>query len=122
MKLLTEVYEISELNRLRLLFETSGVVIHVGNEDSARTFGFLHPVGKYAIYVVYDEQYKDALMLMENENHVVENPLDMDVYKKHLEENKAAALSLLLKKTIFTGVIIVLFVVGILWLLAKLNT
>ena len=121
MKLLTEVFDISELNRLRLLLETSGVLIHIGNEDSARNFGFLHPVGKYAIHVVYDEQYNDALKLMEDENHVVENPLDVGVYKKHIEENSAEALSQLLKKTIFTGTIIALLVVCTIWFLMVLT-
>ena len=117
MKLLTEVFDISELNRLRLLLETSGILIHVGNEDSARNFGFLHPVGKYAIHVVYDEQYSDALKLMENEDHVVENPVDVGAYKKHLEENNAAALSGLLKKIIFAGIIVAILVVGLVWLM-----
>jgi len=121
MKLLTEVTDLSELNRLRLLFEMSGVLIYVGNEDSARNFGFLHPVGKYAIHVVYDEQYQDALMLLQDENHIVENPIDVEAYKAHIEKNTSASVSQLMRKILLSGILFVMFAFAIVWLLVELT-
>ena len=122
MKFLTEVADISELNRLRLLFEMNGVLIYTGNEDTARNYSFLHPAGKYAIYVVYEEQHKDATMLMENEEHIVENQVDLEAYKEHIKENNSATISHILRKTAITGIIVLLLVAGLIWLVLARNT
>jgi len=52
--------------------------------------------------VVYEQQHKDAVMLMENENHVVEHPMDVDEYNKYVETNYELALTRLLKNSILT--------------------
>ena len=118
MKLLTEVADITEFHRLKLLLESRGILIHVGNEDSARNFGYFHPVGKYAIHVVYEEQFPDALKLMEDEDHIVESPLDIEKIHRDIHENQLAANSRLLKASIVTFIILA----GILWILAALTT
>lgn len=87
MKLLTELHDLAEQQRIKLLMESNGILIHIANEDTARNLGFLHPAGKYAIHVVYDEQYEDAVKLMNNENHVVKKPVDIEEYKKALQSN-----------------------------------
>ena len=111
MKFITEVSDMNEFMRLRLLLETSGILIHVGNEDTARNYSFFHPVGKYAIHVIYDEQYNDAMNLLEDESHVVEHPMDVDEYKQHIERAKSDSLSDLLKYTIITCIVIALLLV-----------
>jgi len=88
MVLLTEVAEIEEYYRIKSLFEMKGVPIHTGNEDTARNFGVFHPVGKYAIHVLFEEQLDDARALLVDENHIIENPVDLSLYQEHKEANE----------------------------------
>ena len=122
MKLLTEVSDITEFYRLKLLLESNGILIHVGNEDTARNFGFFHPVGKYAIHVVYEEQLDDAIKLMEDENHIVVSPLDIEEIKNEIQENQSAANTRLLNIVLKAAVVTIIAVACLLWMKAVLNT
>jgi len=97
MILLTEVAEIEEYYRLKSLFEMKGIPIHTGNEDTARNFGVFHPVGKYAIHVLFEEQIEDARALLLNENHDIENPIDLTLYQEHIEASTYKTKSMILK-------------------------
>jgi len=119
MKFITEVSDINEFIRLKLLLEKNGVLIHIGNEDTARNYSFFHPVGKYAIHVIFDEQYNDAINLMEDENYVVEHPMDVDAYKQHIERAKDGSLSDLLLYAIVTCIVISILLVVFLWVTSK---
>ena len=91
MKLLTETADTEEYFRIKLLFEQKGIAAHFANEDSARNFGFLHPAGRYAIYVVFEEQYEDAKKLLVNDDHHVETTMDLsnsDFASINSDENK----------------------------------
>ena len=74
---MTETADTEEYFRIKLLFEQKGIAAHFANEDSARNFGFLHPAGRYAIYVVFEEQYEDAKKLLVNDDHHVETRMDL---------------------------------------------
>jgi len=97
MILLTEVAEIEEYYRLKSLFEIKGIPIYTGNEDTARNFGVFHPVGKYAIHVMFEEQLNDARALLVDENHIIENPFDISVYQEHKAANEHQAKRTILK-------------------------
>lgn len=88
MILLTEVSSIEEYYRLKLLFANKGVLIHTANEDTARNFGVFHPVGKYAVFVLLEEQLEDAKQLLVNEDHCVANSVDIDAYQAHKKEHQ----------------------------------
>ena len=120
MQLLTEVADLNELNHLRFLFESKGILIYIANEDSARNFSFFHPSGRYAIHVVFDEQFADAQKLLEDENHEVQHPVDVEAYQKHIEESEPAIRSILIKKALFLAVLLVLIIIGVEILLAFL--
>lgn len=111
MILLTELDQIEEYYRIKSLFEMKGILLFTGNEDSARNFGFFHPVGKYAIHILYHEQLADAQALLENENHDVVNPMNVEQYQAHQRETKAQTGRLILK-TLFV-VLLTLFVLTI---------
>ena len=100
MILLTEVAEVEEYYRIKSLFEMKGIPIHTANEDTARNFGVFHPVGKYAIHVLFEEQFDDARALLLNENHEVETAIDLSGYQDHVEahnyQTKATMLKVLL--------------------------
>lgn len=85
MKLLTEVMDLNELTRIRILFESNGIPVFIGNEDAARNMGFILVARKYDVYVLYDEQFHDAQRLLEDESHVVENQVNMDEHRRNME-------------------------------------
>ena len=74
--------------RLRILFESKGIAIHIANEDSARNFGFILPPRKYEVFVVFEEQLEDALALLEDETHEVNNPIDLEDYQAYISEHQ----------------------------------
>jgi len=102
MILLTEVANIEEFHRLRLLFESNGILIYSGNQESARNFGIFHPVGKYAIHVMLEEQFDDAQKLLFDDSHVVLNKVDINEYQQYFEQNK-----ILINKKIITGLLLI---------------
>jgi len=71
----------SELQRLKLLFESNRILIHVGNENTARNYGMYHPSGSYALFTVFDGQYQDAKLLLNDERHLVKKPVDLKKLK-----------------------------------------
>ena len=89
MQLLTEVIDVNELYRLKMLFESNGIAIFISNEDAARNFGFIYPARKYGIFAVYEDQYQDAVALLNDENHVVENPMDLSEHREFIEAQGA---------------------------------
>ncbi len=91
MKLLTEVADINELTRLRILFDSKGIAIHVANEDSARNLGFILPVRKYALFVVFDDQMQDALALLDDETHEVKKTVDLNEYYSYISKHQPEA-------------------------------
>ena len=119
MKLLTQVSDLNELGRLKTLFETRGVLIHVANENTARNLGAISAVTTYALFVVLDEQYSDARMLLADENHVVENTVDIEAYAEHVEQNKSNVLSHMLKYAVIGGIVILSVIYTIVWLLYR---
>jgi len=101
MILLTEIAEIEGYYRLRALLEMKGIVLHVGNENTARNFGVFHPVGRYAIHILFEEQYEDARALLFDENHQVQKPMQVNQFKQLQESNQQHLLWSLLKFLVF---------------------
>jgi len=86
MKLLFESVERSEIDSARLLLESRGIPVFIGNEDSARNFGLVYPARNYALWICIDEQYEDALALLDDINHEVKRPVDIEEYNKSFEQ------------------------------------
>ncbi len=112
MKLITETIDPNELIQLRILFESKGIPIFVSNEDTARNFGFIYPARKYGIFVLYEEQYSDAVRLLEDDSHVVINTIDMDEHRAFMQNQESTSLNKLFKVIMITGIVLlVLFFV-----------
>lgn len=88
MKLLLEESNRNEVDRIRLLLESAGIPIFVGNEDTARNLNFIPLAQKYGIWVLEDSQYECAVSLLSNPDYCVKNPLDVDEYYKLAENNE----------------------------------
>jgi hypothetical protein len=88
LKLLTEIIDVNELYRIKILFESKGVAIFVSNEDSARNMGFTYPARKYGVFVIYEEQFEDAYNLLNDELYEVNNPIDIVKHREQLESEQ----------------------------------
>ncbi len=120
MKLLTEVMEHEELTRIRILFDSKGIPVFIGNEDSARNFGFIYPARKYSIFVIYEEQYQEALSLLDNDTYEVQNPVDPDEHQKLIETNSKNSFNKLFKVITIIGA--VLFISIAILIIISVNT
>ena len=117
MKLLTETTDISELSHVRILLESNGIPVFVGNEDTARNLGYILPLRKYGVFVIYDEQLEDAIKLMGDDSHVVEYQIDMEDFRQHTERSAPNALKKILKATLIVGFFTLVLLYGLVWVM-----
>ena len=116
MQLLTEISDVNELARLRMLFESNGIAIYISNEDSARNFGVILPARKYGIFVVYENQLEDARALLTDENHIVRNPLDIEQYREQLAQLEPATEQKVFKAIIYVFLFLVALITALAWI------
>jgi hypothetical protein len=121
MKLLTQVGDKAQLDGLTLLFESKGIPVFVGNEAAARNMGFLSPGRQHALWVVFDEQYDDALALLADPEHEVENPVDVEEYRRRLEDAEAGARNRIFGMVMLGGVVVVLLAAALLFALSSFS-
>lgn len=121
MKLLTEVLDIDELNRVKILFESKGIPLFIGNEDSARNMGLIIPARKYAVFVLHETQFQDAQRLLHDENHVVENPVDMDEHRESMELIRPQAGEEMVKGVLKVGAIVVAVFAAVVWFMSTID-
>ena len=99
---------------MRLLFESKGVVMHIGNENTAGNYLSYHPAGKNALFVVYEAQYLDAESLLNDPNHVVKNPLDVAEYRSLLSQNSNHDFAKIVK-VLWVAVGVIVIATGLVW-------
>jgi hypothetical protein len=85
MKLLLQTIEQAEIVKIRLLLESRGIPVYIGNEIAARYFGFMYPARLFALWIPLDHQYDDAVALLKDETHEVEKPVDISHYYESIE-------------------------------------
>jgi hypothetical protein len=110
MKLLFEESNRNEVDRIRLLLESAGIPVFIGNEVTARNFNFIALAQKYGIWVMEDSQYECAVSLISNPDYCVKNPLDVNEYHKLAESTEQIDAHSFIWQKIVTP--IVLFVIG----------
>ena len=107
--MLTRDSDLQYLENLKDLLEVNGIPAVIQGRNIARMITS-RMIFEPTLWVYVDEQFDDALELMENPDHVVVNPLDIEKVKSLLPDesqrrnNLNAALRQLL---IFVGFIIV---------------
>jgi len=120
-KLLIQLNTRTEVEKVKYLFESSGVPIEVANENTAAGFGSLAALHQYAVWVVFDEQFEDAKALLNDSNHIVQHPIDMQHYIDTMNKNEAQVRSKLQSKMIVIGVLCILFVVALVAVIANIS-
>lgn len=112
MKLIQKLNDIDEANQLVELFEECGIPSEV-NENELRNRGTHIPEGN-EVWIYINSQYTDALKLMEDNNHIVENPVNITDFYTSIESTKLKAELNQLKNTIIKyGVISIIIVITI---------
>ena len=114
MRLLFEESNRNEVDRIRLLLESNGIPVYIGNEDSARNFNFVALAQKYGVWVVEDHQYDCAKALLDDETYEVKEPVDVEEYHRMARENPVDVYSFVYQKIILPAFIfIVIFMIGL---------
>ncbi len=85
MQILFHTTEKAEALNTKILLELRGIPTFIGSENSGPAFGFI-AANKYTIWVCLDEQYQDAVALLDNPDHEVTTGIDVDEYYKAVEE------------------------------------
>ena len=86
MKLIYQSSQRAEIEATKILLESRGIPVYVSNEDTNRNLSYMSIALKLGIWVVFDDQYNDAIALLEDDTHEVENPRNIEEYYSVLEE------------------------------------
>ncbi|MET0009842.1 MAG: DUF2007 domain-containing protein [Candidatus Thiodiazotropha sp. 6PLUC4] len=118
MKLLTRSNDTEYLNELKARLESNGIPAVVQGEDTARMliprFGF-----QPTLWVYVDEQFQEALQLIDNPDYKVKAPIDLEAFRKiepDESEKRAQLNAALLHLMLYLGGVM-LVVVAIIWAL-----
>ncbi|MES9852197.1 MAG: DUF2007 domain-containing protein [Candidatus Thiodiazotropha sp. L084R] len=118
MKMLTSNSDVHYLNTLKALLESNGIAAVVQGENTARMilprFGF-----QPTLWVYVDEQYQDALQLLDNPDYKVESPIDIEAFKEMEpdEFQQRKQLNAALRHLMLYLGVIMLGVIAIIWML-----
>ena len=122
MKLLFEETDRQEVDRIRILLESRGIPVFIGNEETARNFGFIALSQKYGVWVFEDSQFGCAKKILADETHEVEKPIDVNEYYRLTKEDNAIDIhSFMWKKIVLPLVVFVIFLVAVITVLFYLE-
>jgi len=108
-----DLYEAqSAASRLRAF----GVLAFVSNEHS-RTHSFITDAFSVGLWVVLDTQYSDPMALLDDENHIVENPISEEAMLR-LEAEAKTSINYELKSgslanLLFIPALLILVILGV---------
>lgn len=108
MKLLFQTKSRLDIDKAKLLLESNGIPVFIGNENSSRFLGPLGPAASLGFWVVIDDQTDDAIALLNNENHVVSNPVDVDAYYQQLEKTRSTGMTNIANKIMLVIVVVLI--------------
>jgi len=85
------VYKASTLegaNEIKALLDSAGIPASVSNSGfaSLNLFFIPHSLG---IFIYNSSQYKDAIALINNNNHIVSNPIDTEAFYSSLSNEQS---------------------------------
>ena len=121
MKRLADIGDKAELEGVRLLLESKGIPVFVGNEAGARNMGFLTPGRQQTLWVVFDEQLDDALALMADPEHVVDEPVDIEAYQSQSDHMEAHTRNQVFRMVMLGGLAVVVLVGLLLYVITRLE-
>ena len=105
MQLLSTIYSREEEQRLRTLLEENGIPLVILGESRYSCRG--------SVWTYLNSQYKDAIALLNNPEHVVSNPIDVIEFYNHIELMKQDSSLLLQYALKILGIVAILFTVAV---------
>ena len=86
------VYKASTLegaNEIKALLESSGIPASISNKGfaSLNLFFIPHSLG---IFIYDSSQYQDAIAVLNNQDHIVSNPVDIEAFYNSLNSEQSA--------------------------------
>ena len=79
MKLIHKASTLKEAEEIKMLLENAGIPTSISNKGYAqlRVLFIPHVLG---VFIYNSSQYQDAIALLNNKNHIVRNPIDIDAF------------------------------------------
>lgn len=109
MRLLTLVYDYSIAWKIVSLLNDKGIPTFVKNTRGATGLGS----SRYRIFVCLDEHMEDAQALLQNPDHAVRHPVDVEAFERDTRGIDARQL----KWGVILLAVVVIVIVTLLWLL-----
>ncbi|VAW83068.1 hypothetical protein MNBD_GAMMA12-2873 [hydrothermal vent metagenome] len=78
-----------------MLLESRGIPILVSNEATARILCEASPVSQYGVWAVLNFQYKDAVILLDDDSYEVSNTIEMEDYHAYYCAEKGSSLDIM---------------------------
>ncbi len=76
-----------EINAMKMRLESNGIPVFVGNDHTARNLPHLGGHTKRTLFVYLAEHHDDALSLIQDEDHVVDHPVDVAAFYEEVERS-----------------------------------
>ena len=88
MKLVYKATTLEGANEIKTLLESAGIPASISNSNfaSLNLFFIPHSLG---IFIYDPSQYQDAIALINNQNHIVHNPIDVDAFYNSLNNEQS---------------------------------
>lgn len=111
MKLLATFETWEEASNLLIFLQGKGIIAEL--ETRQYVYGYI--ATKYQVSAVLDEQYDDAVALMENPDHIVKNPLDPEEFQQYVDDKdvKISALDQMLNVLLPIGLVAIALIVAL---------
>ena len=81
MKLLLETTDDAYIDEVQQLLEANGIPVFISNKDTLRVMSHVNAI-KEGLWIYIDKQEGDAISLLQDPNHIVSAPVDIDEFYK----------------------------------------
>lgn len=117
MKLLITTAACDDIYQKGEFLKSKGIAIHMSDRGLA---GMKAGV-EVGLWIILDSQFDDAVHLMKNRNHKVENPLSLDEMVNIEKSAHESSLNILAKAFVKVGVIVLFFLAMAIAVVIKFN-
>jgi hypothetical protein len=112
MKLIYQSSQRSDIESARLLLESRGIPVYVSNEDTNRNLSYMSIALKLGIWVVFEDQYDDAIALLTDDTYEVKKPRNVEEYYSTLKKVQCDAVKSSFDSSML--ILVSLFIIGFL--------
>lgn len=114
MRIVAHFYTTEAVNDAQSRLEKAGIPVIVEFHHGMQSKRLGRP---YTLLVAFDEQFQDARNLLENPQHAVKNPIDIQAFKRHMNQHLREGGDLTVILNAVVGSLLGLFALVILFIL-----